>query len=28
MNPYSSPGFAASTQMDLSTLRVATYNIH
>ena len=28
MNPYSSPGFAASTQMDLGTLRVATYNIH
>ena len=28
MNPYSSPGFAASTQMDLATLRVATYNIH
>jgi endonuclease/exonuclease/phosphatase family metal-dependent hydrolase len=28
MNPYSSPSFAASAQMDLATLRVATYNIH
>jgi len=28
LNPYSSPGFAASTQLDLDTLRVATYNIH
>jgi len=28
MNPYASPGFAASTMLDLSTLRVATYNIH
>ena len=28
MNPFSSPGFAASSTMDLSTLRVATYNIH
>ena len=28
MNPYASPGFAASTTMNLSTLRVATYNIH
>jgi endonuclease/exonuclease/phosphatase family metal-dependent hydrolase len=28
MNPYSSPGFAASTATSLSKLRVATYNIH
>jgi endonuclease/exonuclease/phosphatase family metal-dependent hydrolase len=28
MNPYASPGFAASTAMGLPTLRVATYNIH
>ena len=28
MNPYASPGFAASAQLDLATLRVATYNIH
>jgi endonuclease/exonuclease/phosphatase family metal-dependent hydrolase len=28
MKPFQSPALAASTQMDLSTLRVATYNIH
>ncbi len=28
MNPYASPSFAASSVMNLSTLRVATYNIH
>jgi endonuclease/exonuclease/phosphatase family metal-dependent hydrolase len=28
MNPFSSPGFAASTGLNLSKLRVATYNIH
>ena len=28
MNPYQSSTFAASTQFDLSRLRVATYNIH
>ena len=28
LNPFASPGFAASTTLDLSVLRVATYNIH
>ena len=28
MNPFASPGFAATTQFDVGTLRVATYNIH
>ena len=28
MKPYASPGFAATLQPDLGTLRVATYNIH
>jgi len=28
MNPYASPGFAVTSVMDGSTLRVATYNIH
>jgi endonuclease/exonuclease/phosphatase family metal-dependent hydrolase len=28
MNPYASPAFAASSVMNASTLRVATYNIH
>ena len=28
MSPLVAPGFGASTTMDLSALRVATYNIH